>query len=106
MLKPGKITHSQSLAGVPILFVLKPNGKLRLCVDYRNLDKLTILNNYPLPVMGELKDRVARATLFTKLDLKDEYHLLRSGEEDVLKTAFRMRYGHFEYKVMPFGLVM
>ena len=77
MLKQGKIVHSQSPAGAPILFVPKPDGKLRLCVDYRNLNKLTILNKYPLPLMGELKDRVAGATIFTKLDLKDGYHLLR-----------------------------
>ena len=105
MLKQGKIVHSQSPAGAPILFVPKPDGKLRLCVDYRNLNKLTILNKYPLPLMGELKDRVAGATIFTKLDLKDGYHLLRIREGDEWKTAFRTRYGHFEYKVMPFGLV-
>ena len=105
MLKQGKITHSQSPAGAPILFVPKPDGKLRLWVDYRNLNKLTILNKYPLPLMRELKDRVAGATIFTKLDLKDRYHLLRIREGDEWKTAFRTRYGHFEYKVMPFGLV-
>ena len=105
MLKQRKIMHSQSPAGAPILFVPKPDGKLRLCVDYRNLNKLTILNKYHLPLMGELKDRVAEATIFTKLDLKDGYHLLRIREGDEWKTAFRTRYGHFEYNVMPFGLV-
>jgi len=105
MLKQGKIVHSQSPAGAPILFVPKPDGRLRLCVDYRNLNKLTILNKYPLPLMGELKDRVAGAKILTKLDLKDGYHLLRIREGDEWKTAFRTRYGHFEYKVMPFGLV-
>jgi len=105
MLKQGKIVHSQSPAGAPILFVPKPDGKLRLCVDYRNLNKLTILNKYPLPLMGELKDRVVGAKIFTKLDLKDGYHLLRIREGDEWKTAFRTRYGHFEYKVMLFGLV-
>jgi len=105
MLKQGKIVHSQSPAEAPILFVPKPDGKLRLCVDYRNLNKLMILNKYPLPLMGELKDRVAGAKIFTKLDLKDRYHLLRIREGDEWKTAFRTRYGHFEYKVMPFGLV-
>jgi len=105
MLKQGKIVQSQSPAGAPILFVPKPDGKLRLCVDYRNLNKLTILNKYPLPLMGELKDQVAGAKIFNKLDLKDGYHLLRIREGDEWKTAFRTRYGHFEYKVMPFGLV-
>jgi len=105
LLKQGKFVHSQSPAGAPILFVPKPDGKLRLCVDYRNLNKLTILNRYPLPLMGELKDRVAGGKIFTKLDLKDRYHLLRIREGDKWKTAFSTRYGHFEYKVMPFGLV-
>ena len=88
MLKHGKIVHSQSPAGAPILFVPKPNGKLRLCVDYRNLNKLTILNKYTLPLMGELKDRVAGAKIVTKVDLKDGYHLLRIREGDEWKTAF------------------
>ena len=105
MLKQGKITHSQSLAGAPILFVLKSDGKLQPCVDYQNLNKLTILNKYPLPLMREQNDRVAGATIFTKLDLKNGYHLLRIREGDKWKTAFRTLYGHFEYKVMLFGLV-
>jgi len=105
MLRQGKIVHSQSPTGAPILFVPKPDGKLRLCVDYRNLNKLTILNKYPLLFMGELKERVAAAKIFTKLDLKDGYPLLRIQEGDEWKTAFRTAYGHFEYKVMPFGLV-
>ena len=105
MLKQGKIVHSQSPAGAPILFVPKPDGKLRLCVNYRNLNKLTILNKYPLPLMGELKDRVAGATILIKLNLKDGYHLVLICEGDEWKTAFRTRYGHFEYKVIPFGLV-
>ena len=71
MLKLGNITHSQSPARAPILFLPKPDGKLRLCIDYRNLNKLTNLNKYPLPLMGELKDRVGGATIFAKLDLKD-----------------------------------
>jgi len=91
MLKQGKIVHSQSPAGAAILFVLKPDGKLRPCVDYRNLNKLTILNKYPLPLMGELKAQVAGAIIFTKLDLKDGYHLLRIREGDKGKTAFRTR---------------
>ena len=84
MLKQGKIVHSQSPTGAPILFVPKPNGKLRHCVDYRNLNKRTFLNKYPLPLMGELKDRVAGAKKFTKLNLKDGYHLLRIREGDEL----------------------
>ena len=89
MLKQGKISESKSPAGAPILFVPKPDGSIRLCVDYRQLNKLTIANKYPLPLMTELRDRVAGATIFTKLDLKDGYHLLRIKEGDEWKTAFR-----------------
>jgi len=105
MLAEGEIVHSKSPAGAPILFVLKPDGRLRLCVDYRQLNKLTILNKYPLPLMTELRETVACATIFTKLDLKDGYHLIRLKKGDEWKTGFRTRYGHYEYKVMPFGLV-
>jgi len=105
MLKQGKVVQSQSPTITPILFVPKPDGKLRPCVYYRNLNKLTIVKKYPLPLMGELKDRVAGAKIFMKLDLKDGYHLLRIGEGDEWKTAFRTRYSDFEYKVMPFRLV-
>ena len=105
ILKQGKIVHRKCPAGAPILFVPKPDGKLWLCVDYHPLNKLTILTKYPLPLMGELKECVAGAKIFTKLDLKDGYHLLRIREGDEWKTAFTTRYGHFEYKVMPFGLV-
>jgi len=76
MLAEGKIVHRKSPAGAPILFVRKPNGRLRLCVDYRQLNKLTILNKYPLSVMTELRERVAGVTIVTKLDLKDGYHLI------------------------------
>ena len=105
MLAEGKIVHSISPGGAPILFVPKPDRKLRLCVDYRQLDKLTIHNEYPLQLMTQLGERVAGATIFTKLDLKDRYHLIRIQKGDEWKTAFRTRYGHYEYKVMPFGLV-
>jgi len=85
--------------------VPKADGGLRLCVDYRQLNKLTILNKYPLPLMSELRDRVAGATIFTKFNLKDGYHPIRMKKGDEWKTAFRTRYGQYEYKVMPFGLV-
>ena len=73
-------------------------------MDYRGLNKVTILNRYPLPLMNELRDRVRGAKIFTKLDLKSGYNLIRIKEGDEWKTAFRTRYGLFEYKVMPFGL--
>jgi len=105
MEKNGKIQCSTSPAGSPILFVPKPNGKgLRLCVDYRGLNKITIPNRYPLPLMQELQDRVQGALWFTKLDLKNGFNLIRIRQGDEWKTAFRTRYGLFEFKVMPFGL--
>jgi len=105
MMAERKIAYSESPYGGPILFVPKPDGSLRLCVDYRNLNKLTILNKYPLPLRDELRDRIAGAKIFPKLDLKDGYHLIRMRNGDEHKTAFLTRYGQYEYKVMPFGLV-
>ena len=106
MLREGKIRPSESPAGAPILFVPKPNGRgLRLCVDYRKLNATTIPNRYPLPLMQELQDMVAGCMVFSKLDLKNGYNLLRIKPGDEWKTAFRCRYGHFEYLVMPFGLI-
>jgi len=105
MMAEGKITDSESPYGAPILFVPKPDGSLQLFVDYRNLNKLTIQNKYPLPLKDELRDPVAGAKVFTKLHLKDGYHLIRIRKGDEHKTAFRTRYGQYEYKVMPFGHV-
>ncbi|KAH0604370.1 uncharacterized protein H6S33_006747, partial [Morchella sextelata] len=104
MLRLGKIRLSKSPAGAPILFVNKKDGSLRLCVDYRVLNRVSIKNRYPLPLMNELRDRVAGAVIFSKIDLKEGYNLIRIKDGDEWKTAFRTRYGHFEYLVMPFGL--
>jgi hypothetical protein len=105
MLAAGKIRPSKSPAGAPILFVPKPHGRgLRLCVDYRNLNRVTIMNRYPLPLMRELQDRTRKAKFFSKIDLKNGYNLVRIKKGDEWKTAFRTRYGHYEYLVMPFGL--
>ena len=103
-LAKGWIRHSTSPAGSPILFVPKKDGGLRLCVDYRGLNKVTVKNRHPLPLISETLDRLCGAKLFTKLDLKDAYHRIRIKSGDEWKTAFRTRYGHFEYMVMPFGL--
>ena len=77
----------------PILLVGKPDGSFRLCVDYRALSKVTVKNRYPLPLMKELRERLNKAKVFTKLDLKNGYHLVRIAEEDEEKTAFRARFG-------------
>jgi hypothetical protein len=103
-LKRGYIRHSKSPAGAPILFVPKKDGSLRLCVDYRGLNAITVKNRYPLPLISEIMDRVNGATVFSKIDLKEAYHKIRIEEGEEWKTAFRTRYGHFEYLVMPFGL--
>ena len=104
MLEQGKIQPSKSPAGAGLMFIPKANGKLRLCVDYRKLNDITIRNSYSLHLMDELRDRVQGARFFTKLDLRDGYYLIPIKEGDEWKTAFRTRNGHFEYKVMPFGL--
>ncbi len=98
------IRPSKSPAGAPILFDKKPDGSQRLYVDYRGLNNLTIKNRYPLPLVGESLDRLGRARWLTQLDLTNAYHQMRLREGDEWKTAFRTRYGHFEYQVMPFGL--
>ena len=103
-LAKGWIRHSVSPAGAPILFVPKKDGGLRLCVDYRGLNAVTIKNRHPLPLITETLDRLCGAKRFSKLDLKDAYHRIRIKRGDEWKTAFRTRYGHFEYLVMPFGL--
>lgn len=103
-LAKGFIRESKSPAGAPILFAPKKDGGLRLCVDYRGLNAVTVKNRYPLPLISEIMDRVSGAQYFSKIDLKDAYHRLRIKEGDEWKTAFRTRYGHYEYLVVPFGL--
>jgi hypothetical protein len=103
-LKKGWIRASKSLSAVLILFVPKKDGGDRLCVDYRSLNKVTIKNRYPLPLISELLNRLGHAKVFTKLDLRNAYHRLRIKEGDEWKTAFKTRYSLFEYMVMPFSL--
>ncbi|CAD0056184.1 unnamed protein product [Aureobasidium pullulans] len=100
----GFIRKSESPAGYPILFAPKKDGSLRLCVDYRKINDITIKNRYPLPNIEELQDRLSKAKWFSKIDLKGAYNLIRMKEGEEWKTAFRTRYGHYEYLVMPFGL--
>ncbi|GJZ64092.1 putative reverse transcriptase domain-containing protein [Tanacetum coccineum] len=100
----GFIRPSSSPWGASVLFVKKKDGLFRMCIDYRELNKLTVKNRYPLPRIDDLFDQLQVSSVYSKIDLRLGYHQLRVREEDILKTAFRTRYGHYEFQVMPFGL--
>ena len=104
LLDQGWIRPSTSPYGAPVLFIPKKDGKLRLCVNYWALNRVTTKNWYPLPKVEELMDRLHGAQYFTKIDLSSGYHQIKVKEADIHKTAFVSRYGSFEYTVMPFGL--
>ena len=104
LLEKGSIRSSVSPWGALVLFVKKKDTTLRLCVDYRQLNKMTVKNKYLLPRIDDLFDQLKGVSVFWKINLRSGYHQLRIKDADVHKTAFRMRYGHYEFLVMPFGL--
>ena len=104
LLQKGYIRPSKSPWGAPVLFVKKKDGSLRLCVDYRSLNKLIVKNKFPLPRVDDIFDHLHGAKVFSKIDLRSGYHQIRIKESDIAKTGFRSRLGHYEYVVMPFGL--
>ena len=104
LLDKGFIRPSHSPWGAPVLFVKKKDRTLRMCIDYRELNKVTIKNKYPLPRIDHLFDQLKGVAVLCKIDLRSGYHQLKIKENDILKTAFRTRYGHYEFLVMSFRL--
>jgi hypothetical protein len=104
LLDKGFIRPSISLWGAPMLFVKKKNGSMRMCIDYQELNKVTIKNRYPLPRIDDLLGQLQRAQVFFKVDLLSGYHQVRVKEEDIPKTAFMTRYGQYKFLVISFRL--
>jgi hypothetical protein len=104
LLDLGLIRPSVSPWGVPVIFVKKKDGSLRLCIDYRDLNRATVKNRYPMPRIDDRFDQMKGAAVFSKIDLRSGYHQLRIKEGDIPETTFRTRFEHYEFVVVPFGL--
>ncbi|GJZ27064.1 putative reverse transcriptase domain-containing protein [Tanacetum coccineum] len=100
----GFIRPSSSSRGAPVLFVKKKDISFRMCINYRELNKLTVKNRYPLPRIDDLFDQLQGSSVYSKIDLRSGYHQLRARKEDIPRTTFKTRYGHYEFQVKPFGL--
>ena len=106
LLEAGFIRPSKSPYRAPILLVRKKEGSMRMCIEYRALNKITIKNRYPSPLVDELFDQLGSATCFTKIDLRSGYYKVRIAEKDVVETAFKTRYGHYEFLVLKELLIL
>jgi len=106
LLDKGLIRPSVSPWGAPVLFVKKKDGSLRLCIDYRELNRVWVKNKYPLPCIDDLFNQLARAVVFSKINLRTSYHQLKIKPEDVPKSAFQIRYGHYEFWCYPLDSLM
>ncbi|GKF26852.1 putative reverse transcriptase domain-containing protein, partial [Tanacetum coccineum] len=104
LLDKGFIRPSSSPWGSPVFFVKKKDGTFTMCIDYREIHKLTLKNRYPLPRIDDLFDQLEGSSIYSKIDLRSGYHQLRVREDDIPKTVLRTHYGHHEFQVMPFGL--
>jgi hypothetical protein len=103
-LKKGYICPSLSPWGAPLLFFKKKDGILRLCIDFRRLNKVTIKNKYPLPSINDLFDQLKGARIFSNIEFRSRYHQVRIKEEDINNTTFKTRYNYYEFTVVPFWL--